>query len=152
MNEYTYISESEYMAMSAFIPLDVFYSDNEVVMGNRMYRKLKTTTYQTIRGRYEAYKVKNDKLNRCAELNNRGVACEKSGDIFGAVEAYEENISGDCYPATHSFDRLCVIYRRVKDYKNEIRVLQKACKVFKLDKYRIRLEKAKELYSKSKKP
>ena len=98
----------------------------------------------------EAYQERNGRLNRCAELNRKGIALEKSGNVKDAIAIYEQNISGDCYPATHSFDRLCIIYRKAKDYKNEVRVLEKACKVFRLDKYKTRLAKAKELLSKSK--
>jgi len=131
-NDYTLIPESEFMAMCAFIPEDLFYGAKEVTMGN------------------EAYQERNGRLNRCAELNRKGIALEKSGNVKDAIAIYEQNISGDCYPATHSFDRLCIIYRKAKDYKNEVRVLEKACKVFRLDKYKTRLAKAKELLSKSK--
>lgn len=150
-NDTTLIPKDEYLAMMAFIPEDIFYSDNEVKIGDRTYYRLTVREYQSIRGRFEAYRAKNAKLNRCSDLNTKGIELERSGDISGAVKVYEENISGDCYPATHSFDRLCVIYRRAKDYRNEIRVLEKACMVFTLDKYKTRLAKAKELQAKSSK-
>ena len=149
-NDYTLIPESEFMAMCAFIPEDLFYGAKEVTMGTRTYRQMKVSDYQEVKGRYEAYQERNGRLNRCAELNRKGIALEKSGNVKDAIAIYEQNISGDCYPATHSFDRLCIIYRKAKDYKNEVRVLEKACKVFRIDKYKTRLAKAKELLSKSK--
>ena len=54
---------------------------------------------------------------------------EKTGDIDGAIALYEENIS-DTYPATHSYDRLMVLYRRRKDYYNELRVIESAIEKF----------------------
>lgn len=66
----------------------------------------------------------------CAELNNTGMFLEKEGRIDEAIDVYEKNISGNCYPATHSFDRLMILYRKRKDYDNEIRVIQKAIKIF----------------------
>lgn len=71
-----------------------------------------------------------DKLNQCASLNNQGIELEKVGLIDEAIKVYEDNIEGDCYPATHSFERLMVLYRRRKDYANEIRVIEKAVSVF----------------------
>ena len=52
----------------------------------------------------------------------------------------------------HSFDRLLVIYRRNKDYENELRVCERAISVFKKsDKYSKRLPKIEELLAKVKK-
>lgn len=71
----------------------------------------------------------NDALAKCVRLNNDGIAYEKEGDIEGAIMCYEENIRGT-YPATHSYERLMVFYRRQKDYDNEIRVIHRAIEVF----------------------
>lgn len=68
-------------------------------------------------------------LHDCAALNNIGIAKEKAGDIDGAIKVYEDNVAHE-YAATHSYDRLMVIYRKRKDYCNEIRIINKAIKVF----------------------
>ena len=73
---------------------------------------------------------KDKKLNRCASLNNKGIAYEKQGKIKLAIDVYERNIEGDCYPAHHSFDRLLIIYRKQKKYEDEKRVCQRAISVF----------------------
>lgn len=70
-----------------------------------------------------------DKLSKCAELNNLGISYEKMGDIDAAIQVYEENISLG-YPATHSFDRLMILYRKNKEYAKEIKVIKKAISVF----------------------
>lgn len=69
-------------------------------------------------------------LYACATSNNLGIKLEKEGRIAEAIQVYEANIAGDCYPATHSFDRLMILYRKQKDYASEIRVIKKAIEVF----------------------
>lgn len=92
---------------------------------------------------------KQKSLIKCIERNNRGTQLEKSGNISEAIKVYEENIKPRCYPATHSFDRLLVLYRYIRDYQNELRVCKRAVKIFpSIDKYAARLEKIQLLISK----
>lgn len=85
------------------------------------------------------------------EANNLGKELEKNGDREKAIEVYEKNVERG-YPATHSYDRLLVIYRRQKDYTNEIRIIKKAIHKFpKEEKYKTRLEKANELLARQQK-
>lgn len=150
-NGFTYVTPEEYKSMFAVLPQDVFYSNNEVSLNGNTFFKIKTPVYEKIKKKQNEYQEKVRMLNQCAELNDKGIALEKSGDISSAIAIYEENISGNCYPATHSFDRLIVLYRKSKDYENEIRVIKKAIKVLKMEKYKERLIKANELLTKSKK-
>lgn len=83
----------------------------------------------------DEYIAKEKKLKQCAKLNAKGTAYEKQGKVKQAIKTYEKNIEGDCYPATHSFDRLIILYRKAKDYDNELRVCEKAIAVLKLSKY-----------------
>lgn len=76
------------------------------------------------------YESKSRALARCAELNNKGIELEKQGKIDAAIAIYEQNISGDCYPASHSFDRLRILYRKRKDYDNMVRVIKREGEVF----------------------
>lgn len=94
------------------------------------------------------------RLYECAERNNVGIELESKGKFDEAIKVYEENVANGC-SATHSFDRLMVLYRKAKDYKNEIRVIKRAIRVFKkvirlIEKYTKRLEKAELLLHKSK--
>lgn len=99
----------------------------------------------------EDHRAKVAKLNACAEANNKGTALEKAGDIAQAIQVYESNIGEGCYPAAHAFDRLMILYRKSKDYENEIRVIQRAIKVLcrkypqLREGYKTRLEKARVL-------
>jgi tetratricopeptide (TPR) repeat protein len=65
----------------------------------------------------------NEKLYRTAARNNKGIALEKDGNIESAMKIYEENIK-DGYPAIHSFQRLMIIYRKLKRYSDEVRVIE----------------------------
>ena len=68
-------------------------------------------------------------LKNTAYNNNKGIELEKLGRIEDAISVYENNISGDCYPACHSFDRLMILYRKQKRYDDEIRVIEKAIEI-----------------------
>lgn len=84
-------------------------------------------------------------LNKTAELNNRGIIYEKSGRISQAIKVYEE-CAALGYDATHAYDRLMILYRKAKDYNNEIRIIKRALEIFKYPtlakKYKERLDKA----------
>lgn len=90
-------------------------------------------------------------LNKTAELNNKGIAYEKSGNISQAIKTYEECIALG-YDAPHAYDRLMILYRKAKDYNNEIRVIKRALETFEyptlVKKYKDRLEKATTLSKK----
>lgn len=73
--------------------------------------------------------MENEILSKTAELNNIGINCEKEGDIKGAIEVYEENIKTG-YQATHAYDRLRIIYRKMRDWDNMDRVIEKYAEVF----------------------
>lgn len=78
----------------------------------------------------EEYKAKEQKLYDAARLNNDGMAAEKSGDIKKAISLYERNILPGTYFTLHPYHRLCVLYRRQKDFDNEIRVIEAALSRF----------------------
>ena len=128
----------------AFVPEHVFFAIPDI-SGNIM---ISETDYLKMRKKFDAYQEKQRKLQLCAELNNKGKELEADGKLDKAIEVYELNISGDCYPARHSFDRLLVLYRKSKNYKDEQRVCKKAIKVLKEAKYNERLEKINNLIAK----
>lgn len=104
--------------------------------------------YEKILEDHEADKKKNEAFENCVFLNNKGMEYEEAGDIASAIRVYEENIKNG-YPAHHSFRRLMVLYRKQKDYENEIRVIHHAEEVLGVD-WSDRLEKAQKLLDKSK--
>lgn len=100
----------------------------------------------------------NDLFSIQVDRNLNGQRMEKNGEIESAIEEYEKNINED-FEGNHPYDRLSIIYRKNKDYDNEIRVLKKGIQVFselsksstrgdlkpKLEKFKERLEKSEEL-------
>lgn len=96
------------------------------------------------------------------DRNLEGKKLEKLGQVDRAIKFYEENVKEE-FEGNFPYDRLAIIYRKRKQYKDEIRVLNKAISTFekesitskrqdiqpKLVKFRERLDKAKELEQKS---
>lgn len=96
-------------------------------------------------------------FNTQVERNLRGIKLEKSGRVDEAIRLYEENVKEN-FEGNHPYDRLAIIYRKRNLINEEIRVLEKAVWVFenivfekrvdrlpKLEKFKKRLEKAREL-------
>lgn len=119
--------------------------------GRDEYVKLPKLKFERMVRKKEKEGEKDRILSQCTERNNRGTEFEKQGNIEEAIKTYEENIKPGCYPAQHAFDRLLVLYRKQKDYKNEKRVCKRALSVFKKEqKYKDRLVKIENLISKTK--
>lgn len=108
--------------------------------------------YQVILANKEEYNKSMQVMSKCYELSDLGKEQEKNGNIDLAIETYEENIKSCHIQAHHSYDRLMILYRKRKDYQNEIRVIDAALKVFKREqdqeKYKQRKEKALALLMK----
>ena len=94
-------------------------------------------------------------FNRQVDRNIMGKVLEKQGDVENAIKLYEQNIAED-FIGDFPYDRLRVIYHRQKCFTDEVRVLEKAVKVFekqvdpgrsdrspKLERFLQQLEKAR---------
>ena len=91
------------------------------------------------KSRFETLKQKQEKefkeiaqqevLNENSRLIKLGVDLEKEGMINEAIAVYEKAIIPQL-PATHPYDRLMILYRKKKDYDNEIRIIKIAISVF----------------------
>ena len=92
--------------------------------------------------------------------NLTGIKLEKEGKVDEAIALYEANVA-EKFDGSHPYNRLAIIYRKRKQLTDEIRVLESAIWVFenvvykkyanripKLQKFRARLKKAKELLEK----
>lgn len=67
--------------------------------------------------------------NENSRLIKLGIDLEKEGMIDEAISVYEKAITPRL-PATHPYNRLMILYRKKKDYENEIRVIKIAISVF----------------------
>jgi hypothetical protein len=63
------------------------------------------------------------------ERNKVAMEAEENGDINKAARFYEQNIKED-YADKFAFERLMIIYRKEKEYKNELRVIKRGIEVF----------------------
>lgn len=66
---------------------------------------------------------------RASRLISMGIDLEKEGMIDEAISVYEKSIMSKL-PTKHPYERLVILYRKRKDYENEIRVLKAAIEVF----------------------
>ena len=127
---------------------------NQATLQGVKKAQISIETLSELDARLAERKAEQQRLERCAKMNNRGREFEKQGKIRQAIKVYEANIEGECYAACHSFDRLMVIYRKAKDYENEIRVIERALAVIcphypdLYSKYQERLLKAQLLQTK----
>lgn len=113
---------------------------------------------EDIEKQYKKIRIPKDPVDR----NIKGTELEKEGYIDNAIEFYELNIK-DGFEGNHPYDRLAIIYRKRKQYTEEIRVLERGIEVFsklekisprmdvdpKLNKFKERLLKAQELANKN---
>ena len=91
------------------------------------------------KSRFETLKQKQEKefkeiaqqevLNENSRLIKLDIDLEKEGMINEAIAVYEKAIIPQL-PATHPYDRLMILYRKKKDYDNEIRIIKIAISVF----------------------
>ena len=63
------------------------------------------------------------------ERNKTGKEAEEADDLNRAIRFYEQNIRED-YADKFSFERLMIIYRQQKEYKDELRVIKRGIEVF----------------------
>ena len=63
------------------------------------------------------------------ERNKIAKEAEEDGDTNKAVRFYEQNIKED-YADEYAFERLMIIYRKQKDYKDELRVINRGIDLF----------------------
>lgn len=63
------------------------------------------------------------------ERNELGIQAEQEGDIPKAIKLYEQNIRQD-RADQFAFDRLLILYRKAKAYKDELRVINRGIEVF----------------------
>lgn len=87
--------------------------------------------------------------------NNDGIKYEISSKIDMAINLYEENLTDEFF-GLHPYERLMILYRKRKQYNDEIRVIKKVIDIFASDqryqknveKYKNRLVKANSLLNK----
>lgn len=144
------VSIAELERYRSVMPTNFVMRISKAILSGETMVQVPVKAYMALPEKLEKYNARQEALRKCAELNNKGMSCERCGNIAGAVAAYEANIQLH-YPAHHAYKRLLVLYRKQKDYKNELRIAQAACRVFpKEQQYKDRREKVKELLKRTK--
>ena len=68
-------------------------------------------------------------LDIMVDRNNKGIELEKKKDIENAIKLYEQNVADEFF-GTHPYDRLAMIYRKRKQFEDEIRILKRKISIF----------------------
>lgn len=78
-------------------------------------------------------KLHNRRLGEILDImvyrNNKGIELEKKGDIENAIKLYEQNVADEFF-GTYPYDRVAIIYRKRKQFDNEIRILKRKISIF----------------------
>ncbi|QQK80690.1 hypothetical protein HUG20_12805 [Salicibibacter cibi] len=112
----------------------------------------------------QSYDKSIDVPDDSADRNLDGKKLEKEGYIDNAIEFYEANVQEN-FEGNFPYERLAIIYRKRKQYQEEVRVLKQAISLFeklelnshrsdvssKLMKFKERLDRAEELANKDSK-
>lgn len=112
----------------------------------RKFLYVDNQTYERLNDKWHKYQKSQLDLAKTAELNNKGIEFEKSNLYEDAIKTYEECIKLR-YPATHAYERLMILYRKIGAYEHEQRVINIAVEVFNEENKR-RADIAKKLYPK----
>ena len=94
--------------------------------------------------RFEEARAKNveweKQFSKLMEHQRKGMGQEKKKDLDGAIEEYEYAVDyGEKAPLLslnnylHSAERLMILYHKKKDYKAEIRIIQKTIELFHME-------------------
>lgn len=86
--------------------------------------------------------ILNSWYEKLSKVNQNGINLEKEGKIEEAIKVYEKGVKMDT-DTPHTYKRLAILYRKKKDSKNEIRVLEKATKHTSKEWFTKRLDKLK---------
>lgn len=135
------IKELEKFHKGGIMDMDIHMAIGDATYQGYEYIEIPKHRLDDMEHRLSEHLSKEKALNHCAWLNNKGSEFEKEGKLRAAIHCYEQNIQPGCHPATHSFERLMIIYRKQKDYENEKRVICRAIEVFPKEiKYKERLK------------
>ena len=110
---------------------------------------------------YEKWIVGEKKLDRQIAISLKAGELASKGDVDKAIRIYEL-LAAENFRYPTPYGRLAIIYRKRKQYPEEIRILEKGIWVFEnivpksmggrelmVEKYRKRLEKAKAMMAKA---
>lgn len=120
---------SSFNKLFSVMPHDIFNESERLLLKGAKFIMISKPVYDKMISDKEAKEEEDRIMSKTANLNCKGIDYEKNRHIDDAIRVYEENIELG-YPATHSFERLMIIYRKKLDYENEIRIIKIAIEIF----------------------
>ena len=127
------VSCEEFDPLKSFVDRElgwkIFKLKNKAIFNGYNNFILSKSEYLQAKQSAEDYKRKTELLNTTASLNLQGIEFEKQGNIKEAIKLYEKNVTLG-YPATHSYKRLAILYRKNDDKENELRICNHAIEKF----------------------
>ena len=90
--------------------------------------KILASDYKKALEAKEEHLKSEESLAHVVNCNNLGIEAEKEGRIEDAIQYYETGIISP-YPAIHAYERLVVLYSKLKQYDDIIRIVDLALPV-----------------------
>ncbi len=148
------ITEAHYRSFFRFMNEDEFIEMKGVISINSNLVRIEKTFLSELERRKSIEDKDREKSKQMFELTNRGIELEEQGNYEEAIKAFEEVAAFRDRFSNYSisFDRLLVIYRKLKDYENEKRVCLAAIERFGNKKYKDRLLTIEDKITKASKP
>lgn len=165
-NASNYINIYKFDKANKYLDKASRYKEDVIIDELRAYiETISNTQEDTVELSEENIELNNEVFEKQVDRNIKGKWFEKNNDIESAIALYELNIK-EGFEGTHPYDRLVVLYRRLKKYDDEIRVINRGIEVFEglyfngidvqkenynstLERYRERLNKTILLKSKN---
>ena len=148
------ITEAHYRSFFRFMNEDEFIEMKGVISLNSNLVRIEKTFLSELERRKSIEDKDREKSKQMFELTNKGIELEEQGNYEEAIKAFEEvSAFRDRFSNySISFDRLLVIYRKLKDYENEKRVCLAAIERFGNKKYKDRLLTIEDKITKASNP
>lgn len=133
------LSNNEILSLGSVVPLEICEVAN--VNGFIYVDKSEYENWLKEFNENESYE---QLIHMTAKLNYEGKAAEANKDYDSAIKIYESNVALGGI-ATHQYERLMILYRKKKDYQNEIKTIDRYIEIFMKENER-RAKIAKERY------
>lgn len=136
---------------TGFIPEETFMDILRKQLNGESSCSITEDAYNETLKKLQEYKLWNTELSEVSYYQNLGMDYERKNDLENAVKSYEKAITlGEESPRIkinnylHSVERLAIVYRKLKRYDDEVRVILIGLKyqdVNPSDNYYVRLRK-----------
>ena len=130
------LSNNEILSIGRDVPIEIYKEADSLYVDK--------SEYENWQKEFNKDKPYEQLIHMTAKLNNEGQAAEANKDYDSAIKIYELNVSLGGI-ATHQYERLMILYRKKKDYQNEIKTIDRYIDIFMKENER-RAKIAKERY------